>query len=293
MARKILLLFSSLIFSLNVFSQASAKFEPQWLHKLPKPTNNTFMYETHTATARSLNGARDLCLKELTSNSEMINGMIVVSDKSLNTSVQQTVENGVFKEKSEIKGNFNTDIKTNEVKLYVNKIDEYWERDTYGNYNLTVLYAKSELHNRPVFDDIELTTKYGGHGVWRSAIVPGWGQLYKGSKLKGGLIMGGTVATIGGIIVTECVRSDYSRKISKTKSADIKRAYATKVDHYAMGRNICIGALAALYVYNIIDAAVAPGARRVVIKDRKDRRYSFLPSVTEDGEPSLSAYITF
>lgn len=44
------------------------------------------------------------------------------------------------------------------------------------------------------------------------------------------------------------------------------KEYNTKADNCENARNICIGAAAALYVYNLIDAIVAPGARRVIVK---------------------------
>ena len=42
--------------------------------------------------------------------------------------------------------------------------------------------------------------------------------------------------------------------------------YNSLADTWETGRNICIGAAAAIYVYNLIDAFTAKGARRVVVK---------------------------
>lgn len=89
--------------------------------------------------------------------------------------------------------------------------------------------------------------------------------MHKGSYLKGGLIMGGAVALAGGFIGLESLRKNYVAKIEQTHSADVKKAYNTKAGNCATFRNICIGGLAALYVYNIVDAFVAPGARRIIV----------------------------
>ncbi|MCH5328998.1 MAG: hypothetical protein J1E02_08245 [Coprobacter sp.] len=147
----------------------------------------------------------------------------------------------------------------------------------------------------PLYDDVELTTSYmSDPATWGLALIPGAAQFHKGSYLKGGLILGGTVVLVGGIIFTENQRSDYVGKIAKTHNANIKRAYATKRDHFATGRNICIGAGAALYVYNLIDAIVAPGARRVIVKQRPNgNKYALLPTVTEEGAPGITALVTF
>lgn len=268
------------------FTDSYAK-EPNWIHKPPQPLNYTYTFVTINADARSLNEGRKECLQMLSLDRGLLNTLTMTYKSEDKIVGEQQYKDGIFSEDLNEKSIEVITYEGKPIQLKAKIVDEY-----FNNNNLTTLYQVATIPN-PYFDETYVTTKYGGHGVWRSAIVPGWGQLYKGSKLKGGLIMGGTVATIGGIIVTDCVRSDYVRKISKTKSVEIKRAYATKADHYAMGRNVCIGALAALYIYNIIDAAVAPGARRVVVKDRKDRRYSFLPSTTDDGGPALSAFMRF
>ena len=44
------------------------------------------------------------------------------------------------------------------------------------------------------------------------------------------------------------------------------QTYNSKADNWESGRNICIGAAAALYVYNLIDAVAAKGARRVTVR---------------------------
>ena len=42
--------------------------------------------------------------------------------------------------------------------------------------------------------------------------------------------------------------------------------YKTLADNFALARNCCIGVATAIYVFNLIDALVAPGARRLVVK---------------------------
>ncbi len=270
------------------------KIKPQWLHKLPTPTNSSFRYDFTSAIANSLETARNKCLTELISSSGLSQGVVVTSDYKSNEELSQVWNNGKLTEKIDYEANTTTSVKSKENKIFVEKIDEYVTRDHAGAYYLTTLYTISELGTTPLFDNIDKTTKYGAIGLWRSAIVPGWGQFYKGSYLKGGLIMGGAVALAGGIVYTECMRSDYADKIAKTHKEENKRVYATRRDNFETGRNICIGAAAALYVYNLIDAIVAPGARRLVIKSRPNgNTYTVLPAVTVEGNPVIMASITF
>ena len=47
------------------------------------------------------------------------------------------------------------------------------------------------------------------------------------------------------------------------------KTYNTKADNWENIRNVCIGAAAALYVYNLIDAIVSPGAKRTIVNKQE------------------------
>lgn len=179
------------------------------------------------------------------------------------------------------------------ITLISRVVDEYWQRNRQGEYGCFVLYSIANLANSQLPEDyVNVSACYGFDALWRSAIVPGWGQFHKGANLKGGLILGGCAALIAGIIFTENQHSDYVRKIVQTHSVNLKRDYATKRDHFATGRNICIGACAALYIYNLVDAIAAPGARRVVVNS-KNRRYAVAPVILPKSSIGFATRITF
>jgi len=294
--RYILLLILSLNFSGEVLAQysSSEKIRPQWLHKLPKPSNSSFVYETDYATGKSLDDARTKSLNGLIAASGFESGVVVLSDFKSQTVDSKVYSNGKLSDYQIDAFEANSHLKGNEVQLHVKSVAEYWTRDINGMVSLTTLYAKS-LNGTPNFDDVELTTSYvSDPTTWGLALIPGAAQFHKGSYLKGGLILGSTVALVGGIIFTENQRADYVNKIAKTHDADIKQAYASKRDHFATGRNICIGAVAALYVYNLIDAIVAPGARRVVVKKRLNgNSYAFVPTMLDGNTPGMAVAMTF
>lgn len=51
---------------------------------------------------------------------------------------------------------------------------------------------------------------------------------------------------------------------------------------------------AALYVYNLIDAIIAPGARRVVVqKGTGGNTYAFTPSILDGYAPGMTVAMTF
>lgn len=286
----------SLIIPGTIFAQLnkSEKTKPLWLHKLPEPSNSTFTYELDPSViGKSLEEARKTSINGMITSSGFESGVVVISDYTSKIIDSKQFKNGISLDEQEDTFIANNKIQGEAVRLNLKRIAEYWELDNNGDYHLTTLYQKS-LNQNPSFDEVELTTKYGLHGFWRSAIVPGWGQLYKGSSLKGGLIMGGTVALIGGIIYTETMRQDYMNKIKKTHNTENIRAYKSRADNFATGRNILIGGLAALYVYNIVDAIVAPGARRILVKKTANgNSYAFMPCITSDFGPAVMTEITF
>jgi hypothetical protein len=145
------------------------------------------------------------------------------------------------------------------------KVSEYYEQVRTPNGDLYRLWALYEVSDKRSFKPYipEYTDRYGADAFWRSALLPGWGQMYKGSTAKGIAIIGGEVAFIGGLVAAENLRVSYMQKINTTHDADHIRTYARKADTLKNARNLCIAGAAALYIYNIIDAIAAPGAKHL------------------------------
>lgn len=275
-----LVLYPAMAFSQN----SSDPLRPQWMHRLPNPTNSSFIYKTVSTSSFSLDEARKQTVIDLIDDAGMKSGVAIVSDHTSREHVSQVWENGRLTERITNDLETNTRAKSDEMTLHASLIDEYWTKDNTGTYHLTRLYAKSELGRMPLYDNVVLTTKYASDpAVWGLSLLPGAAQMYKGSYLKGGLIMGGTVALAGGLVVFESLRQSYLSKISQTHSADIKKAYNSNAGNCATARNICIGGLAALYIYNLIDAYVAPGARRIIVT----------PSATPEGQYGMTVNFSF
>lgn len=173
--------------------------------------------------------------------------------------------------------------------FYARLVDEYWEYISYpegtNGYEYYALFAVSRQASTPVFDDVSFSTHYGMKGFARS-LIPGWGQIYKGSTTKGLCILGGEVVCIGGVIVSESLRSSYIKKMKEQPK--FAKDYSSKADNWENGRNFCIGAAAALYVYNLIDAIVAKGAKRVIVKPAGRPSFSLAPTVMDNGGCGLT-----
>lgn len=268
--RKTIILSISLLISVSPFlySQkkitASDKYRPSWVDNSGrlKKFNDTYSYHVVLDAGPSLNLLRESELVALSNYLQRTNRIEGVIDRNVNV--------GTNDDQSTYSSNIGLSYKTNtSVEQFTcKKIDSYWVQQQISGGGLQFTYyslyavANSYVYD---FDEYHLTEKYGVRGLWRSMIVPGWGQMHKGSYIKGGIMLGGTVALAGGIIFTESMRKSCYTQIGQTHSSTAIKQLSANAANWAIGRNICIGAAAALYVYNLVDAIVAPGARRVVV----------------------------
>lgn len=269
MIRLFFILFSSLLFSCQCFyAQSAGRIKPRWISETPVPTNNSYRFHvTYVDNSESISGARMQSKSELYRIVEKSESIKVIEAYDME-SRQRYTESSVTEKTDELYA-MTIESDGEAVDLVYMKLDEYWCESVVGGIKrkeLYTLYAVARPGVEPRFDDVYFTNRYGIKGMARS-LVPGWGQLYKGQKVKGACIMGGEVLLIGSVIVSENLRSSYIKKMKEQPK--FFQTYNSKADNWANIRNVCIGAAAALYVYNLIDAAVSPGARYAVVKKAK------------------------
>lgn len=144
-------------------------------------------------------------------------------------------------------------------------VDEYVSRSA-GREEYSVLYQVIPEEGT-AFRECLVSDKYGFGGTVLS-LVPGVGQFYKGDALKGGIFMGGCVLGGVGIVLSEMQRQAYISQIGQTHDINVIRQLDAKQKNMGITRNVCIGVTAALYIWNLFDAAIAPGAKRVKVTER-------------------------
>lgn len=265
-----------------------AEIKPQWINNPPNPGNSSYVFKVVESEGEDLNSARSNSLKSLVSMIEHDDNIKIRESHRLTDEAERSNDKLIEANSNsiyvlEIENSINKTITTE-------KVAEYWddfESNGHVRKRLNTLYMVQRKNQIADFDEIELTTKYGMKGFARSMIIPGWGQLYKGSKVKGGIILGGTVAGAIGIILTENTRADYIKKMhEQPKFANV---YNSKASDWETSRNVCIGAVAALYIYNLIDAIVADGAERAIVKKRNNN-FTFNPIISPDCGGILITY---
>ena len=243
----------------------SDKLKPKWVtHTLPESKSGTYIFVRGHGEGGTLAGAKQQAFVSMSQMLEVERGLTV------NTSVQ--IKEKLSQTQTSTKTDYQQEIildateKGHQLKIVCREIDEYWEHSK-GKYVVDVLYTVADKNTyRGSYDDkIMVTSKYGAAGFL--SIIPGLGQLHKGSATKGCFILGGEIIAAGGIIICENTRASYIKKMKEQPQHASE--YNSRADSWETGRNICIGAAAAIYVYNLIDAFAATGAKRIIVEKGK------------------------
>ena len=122
-----------------------------------------------------------------------------------------------------------------------------------------------------------------------SAVIPGLGQTaFKRSYGKGIAIMVGEVASLGGMLVMDNMRSDYVSKSNMASNAEDKIDFMKQADIYGTARNICFGAAVALYIYNVVDVIAAPARKK-----KSSDLISFQPYIDLNNNMGVSLALNF
>ena len=68
---------------------ASDRLRPQWMHKLPVPSNLSFVYVVEKADGRTLEEAREACLLRLADNRQLMNTVHATAERDMEEEVRQ------------------------------------------------------------------------------------------------------------------------------------------------------------------------------------------------------------
>lgn len=257
MKKYILIIILSLTSLITADAQNRAdKLKPQWLRQVPRSMNADVKFVTTDVYAPygSVSYADEM--GRLTVNlpgewqvsTSLAN--VQVSDRNISTrrssgSMRQT-------------GTIETEANGSPVTLNCLRVDEFRK----GN-RVWALYQVGRGADTQ-FQDCYVTEKYGATGLFLS-LIPGCGQFYKGDTTKGILFLGGCAVGAGASAFVLMQRNNVIKQINQTHDINVIRQLDARQKNMGVAGGICLGATAAIYIWNLIDGALAPGARRVVL----------------------------
>ena len=240
---------------------------------MPHSKSYSYMFVVGHGTSSSIEGARQVALSSMAQKLETEHGLTV------NTAVhiQETMTQRQSQTKTKMQQEIDLEVieEGHKLKIVCRIIDEYWEKKR-GQYHLDVLYAvtNTNSYGGSYDDDITVSANYGlAPGLM--SIVPGVGQFYKGANFKAGAIIVGEVTTLGSFLVSETTRASYIKKMKEQPKH--AQEYSSLADAWENVRNVSLGAAAAIYVYNLIDAFATPGAKRVKVNSKNNAHFSAMP----------------
>lgn len=169
-------------------------------------------------------------------------------------------------------------------------IEEFCERLGPGDYRMSLLVQTAK---NPTFEyeTVNITDKYP---FSYSSFIPGMAQIYKGNAMKGIAFIASEMVAIGGIVYSQSRINSCRNLMKQTYNTEHLNIYSRRISNFSTIRNVCIGAAAAVYVWNLIDAAVAPGRKRIVVAPTTDLGGYSLFNMNSSAETiGLSAALTF
>lgn len=253
---------TSIVLGQGHILDSSASSKPTWV--VSPPIGHQFKYYTGL-------GSSNTSLQQAQENA--IGGVLqqLVEEGTFNVQIKSSSETGetILRRGTEssdiISDNFIREVvRTGTSKQIqgLKKIETYWQTVNTSKgleYQFWVLIGIS----KPGVDSNNFIQQgYGFAPVWRSTILPGWGQRYKGEIRKGNLLMISTLSTAAATFFSFYLSSVYGNKAETERDLDNRKYYNNwSSQTYSLG--IATGLLAGgLYGYNIFDAISAPGAKK-------------------------------
>ncbi len=260
----IFIVLTVIVYGQNVLiaDERSDKVKPRWVtHSLPQSQSGSYIFVRAHGEGTSLAGAKQIAFISMSQRLENERGFVVNSNVQAKEHFSQNQKSASNEYEQEI--TLEVIENGHQLKIVCREIDDYWV-ESLGKYEVDVLYTvtNKNVYGGSYDDNIIVTAKYPYAGFL--SIIPGVGQIYKGTVAKGSFIITGEVLAIGGVALCENTRASYVKKmIEQPKYAS---EYNSLADTWETGRNICIGAAVAIYIYNLIDAFSSTGAKRVIVQ---------------------------
>ncbi len=269
----------SFFFVICVVMTVHAQDKPAWTVKLPKATNNTYMYVCEYAIAGTETEARNQAIARVFQNAALRIGQPIESDK-----IFEAVQNG---------GDLTVISRQYNIPIY--KVCEYVERAQTYSYRVYVLCQVAVSGNiTPQFDYnfrgcLDSRQYSNGLSLLKSVFVPGLGQMGKRRYVEGALTLTGELALIGGAVTTYYIGK---QQISIMQQPDISYndfcAAQKRYNGYRTANIALWCTAAAFYAFNLYRAAAA----RPKYKDN----LALYPSAVPSGNtitPSLCFTLKF
>ena len=241
---------------------SSADSKPSWVAEAP--TGKVFRYYSGM-------GSSNASLQQAQENAVANILQQIVEEGTFNVSIETMTETSESIQTTTGGTNFEiTDdfirevIRTGTSKAIngLRKEEEYWQSANSSNGLEHQFWVLFKVPKPGMSSNTFANQGYGFGPVWRSIILPGWGQRYKGEKNKGSQYLTATATAGGTTFLAFYMSESYTRKAENERDLENRKFYNdwSRRSHTI---GIISGLIAGgLYGYNIFDSMTAPGAKK-------------------------------
>lgn len=256
--------------ALCVSAQQSQKpeYRPDWMYQIPNPTNSTYLYVVEHGEGNTEREALNQAIARVFQSTANRIGQFVSTDE-----INRAVQSGT-----------NYDVIGRNMKVPIHKVCDFSVQNSYtSKWTVYVLCQVAKAGNvTPDFDYVHANTACSSRATYNAqmqqyeqsqmnsrkkiiamSFVPGMAQIKKGSVGKGVGFIASEVALVGGVVATECLQRYYAQQLTMTHHTALQQKYAQYANICNITRNVCIGGVAAVYVWNVIDGIVAKGNTQI------------------------------
>ncbi len=250
------------LYSSEIINPSQKKL-PDWIKNTPKGKYYDY-YNGVGTSGKSISDAKKLAISDAIFTIVM-QGKIEIDSKIFTSTSENTISNG---------RNTNTTIRDSVISevmikgkssyiIGLRSEEEHWhtkksEKGLLYDYWILMKVPKPEYRGLKIPDQ----KGYGFPPVWRSVLIPGWGQFYKGEPKKGWRFLISETVFVSSFFVSNYFSQNYSRKAENETDYERRKFYNNwSNSSYTIGTVSGIVA-GAIYFYNIFDSITSKGAKK-------------------------------
>lgn len=236
-----------LIITLTIIIDSKIYFaQKSWLYQTPSGYINEFFVGMGSST-ESESEAEDVAIKNAFKNIAFSKGIIIEPSSTIMKVISKRINNKTEKT-IEIADSIKVTTLTTIVKSF--RIWDKFYKYENGIYSFWVLVS--------IPKENQISPPTAISTIWRSFIIPGWGQLYKEESLKGIFFM---VSGIGGVatgIILKQLSIDSENNALNSRTQARRDYYNDQTKTYDTFSKISFIVAGVAYVWSLIDAITVP-----------------------------------
>jgi len=273
------LLLSSFCFSQQIIDKSDSK-KPTWYSGNNNIDSKFFTYYRSQGTSNAIDTARKNAIQNVIVEYAQTLGTEYIVNSESSTSIINLQQNDSVKTTQSFV--FTGKVKGKEQNFRIpclTIVEYYWEKEMYNGKPQYQYWVLARIPNKERDCNMPIYQSYGKSAVWRSALLPGWGQMHLGYKTKGAILLTTTALFVSGVATSQIMYvnnwNDYTSSLTLGRTADAE-VYKSNADNWFLVRNINLIALSGVYIYNLVDALTKKG---VNIYTYNNSKVDLFPSI--------------